>query len=221
MARRGVKKRDYEKLDDATIGRVVSLLEAENPITKKAACETLCISYNTKRLGSIIQEYKDNIAFRKKRYAATKGTPFSELELQELVTDYLCGESMVTIANNLYRSIHIVKRKISELHLPERTKDSSYWNPEMIPDEMVSQVFDLGELVWSARYNAVAEVSGILHEEEGAGDTVYRIWVFGKTNEFAYQPWWELGKLEVVKRFNLQAEKFVKTDKPNFRYRIE
>jgi len=221
MARRGVKKRDYEKLDDATVGRVVSLLEAEKPITKKAACETLCISYNTKRLGAIVQEYKDNIAFRKKRYAATKGTPFSELELQELVTDYLCGESMTTIAKNLYRSIHIVKRKISELHLPERTKDSSYWNPEMIPDEAVAYIFDVGELAWSARYNCVAEIK----KDQGCNldleDRVYTIWLFGKHNEFAYQPAHELGKLEVVKRFNLQAEKFVKTDKPNFRYRIE
>ena len=56
MAKRGVKKQDHERLDDATIGRVVSLLGAEKPITKKAACETLNISYNTARLKKIIDE---------------------------------------------------------------------------------------------------------------------------------------------------------------------
>ena len=108
------------------------------------------------------------------------------------------------------------KKKIQELHLPERTKDSSYWKPEMIPEEAMSDAFEVGELVWSARYNAVAEIHKYWKDNGTA-----LIWIFGKHNEFAYQPWWELGKLEVVKRFNLEAEKFVKTDKPNFRYRIE
>lgn len=219
MARRGIKKQDHEKLDDATIARVVSLLESEKPITKKAACETLNIRYNTKRLGDIIQEYKDKLEFRKKRFKANKGQPFTDLEIQEMVIDYLNGESISSIADSVYRSTHIVKRKLKELHLPERTKKPTYQKPDLIPDEAVDEVFDLGDLIWSARYNAVAEIVGILDEREG-GETVYRIWVFGKHNEFAYQPWWELGKLEVIKRFNLKAEKFVKTEKPQFQYRI-
>ena len=174
MVKRGIKKKDYERLDDATVARVVSLLEGEEKFTKKAACEILNISYNTTRLNRIIQEYKDKLEFRKKRFIANKGQPFSDLELRELVADYLNNKSIASIADSLYRSVHKVKKKIEELHLPERTKDSSYWDPEMIPDEAVSKTFDIGELVWSARYNAVAEVR---EGSEWYQGEIYSIWV--------------------------------------------
>jgi hypothetical protein len=218
MARRGVKKREFEKLDDATIGRVISLLEGENPITKKAACETLNITYNTSRLNKIIQEYKERQEWRKKRFAINKGKPFSDLEIKELVTDYLNGNSIASIADSLYRSTHTIKKKINELNLPERTKNATYQNPDFIPDEAVAETFEIGELVWSARYGAVAEIRAGSEWYQGE---IYSIWVFGKHNEFAYQPWWELGKLEVVKRFGLEAEQFVQTEKPQFAYRID
>lgn len=215
MARRGVKKQEHERLDDATISRVVSLLEQEKPITKKAACETLNIKYNTKRLNDIIQEYKDKQEFKKKMYANKKGTAFSELEIKELVTEYLNGESISGIANSLYRSPHIIRKKVQELYLPERTKKPTYQNPDLIPDEAVAKDFEKGELVWAARYNAVAEI------DKRYSDEVYAIFVFGKHNEFAYQPWWELGKLEVVKRFNLEPKEFIKTEKSTFAYRLD
>jgi len=222
MAKRGVKKKDYERLDDATISRVVLLLGEEKPITKKAACEILNISYNTKRLGNIIQEYNDKIEFTKKRFAANKGQPFSDIEIKEMVVDYLNGDSITNIAASLYRSVHVVKRKLNELNLPERTKKPTYQHPDMIPEASVSELFNVGEVVWSARYNAVAEVHGIQLGHDGWGlGAAYCLWVFGKHNEFAYQPWWELGKLEVVERLGLETEKFVKTQKSTFNYRIE
>ncbi len=219
MARHGIKKKEHERLDDTTIARVVSLLEGENPITKKAACETLNISYNTTRLNRIIQEYKDKIEFTKKRFAQNKGKAFSDLEIKELVSDYLNGDSITKISNNLYRTVHTVKKQIKELNLPERTTKANYFNPDLIPDEAVSEEFEKGELVWSARYSAVAEVDGWW--ENGIDSCGYRIFVFGKHNEFAYQPWWELGKLDVIKHFNLKAENFITTEKSPFGYRID
>ena len=41
MAR--VKKREYEKLTSSNIDHVISLLEADKPITKKEACAILNI----------------------------------------------------------------------------------------------------------------------------------------------------------------------------------
>jgi transposase len=211
-----IKKKDYERLDDATICRVVSLLNQKNSITKKAACEILNITYNTTRLNRIIQEYKDKIEYTKKRLKANKGRSFDDLELKELVTDYLNGISITVIAERLFRSVHVIKKKIQELNLTERTIKSDYFNPELIPDEAVSETFNIGELVWSARYNCVAEIRNIYKNS-----LIYSIWLFGKHNQFAYQPAEELGKLEVVKRFNLTADKFVNTEKPNFNYRID
>lgn len=176
----------------------------------------LNISYNTKRLGNIIDEYKDKIEFAKRRYKANKGQPFSSMEVQEMIADYLNGDSITGIAEALYRSPHVIKNKIKELHLPERSKKPTYQNPDMIPDEAVSETFEVGEIVWSARYNAVAEI-----KKKPNKLNAYSIFVFGKHNEFAYQPWWELGKLDVVKQYNIPVEKFIKTEKSTFAYRIE
>jgi transposase len=217
MAIRGVKKKEHERLDDATISRVAHSLDHEKGYTKKKACEDLNISYNVGRLNRIIQEYKDRLEYTRKRYENNKRQPFSELEIQEIVTDYLNGDSVSSIAGALYRSVHTIKTKIRELNLPERSRKPTYQNPDLIPDEAVSEAFEVGELVWSARYNSVAEIRNVWEKDE----KVYSIFVFGKHNEFAYQPWWELGKLEVVKRFNLTPEKFIKTEKPNFSYRVD
>lgn len=217
MARKGVKRRDYERLDDATISRVVSLLEQTQPITKKAACEMLNISYNTSRLNKIIQEYKDKLEFREKRFKQNKGKPFSSFDIEELVSDYLNGDSVSSIADSLYRSVHTIKKKIEELGLPERTKSPSYQNPDIIPDEAVAENFEKAELVWAARYNAVCEIRSMSMGDNGP---IYLIFVFGKHNEFAYQPWWELGKLEILKKYNIPVEKFIKYEKPQFAYRI-
>ncbi len=65
-AKRTVKAKDHEKLDDATIERVMALLNDEKPITKKAACEILNISYNTTRLGAIIDGYLERKERRRK-----------------------------------------------------------------------------------------------------------------------------------------------------------
>jgi hypothetical protein len=220
MARRGVKKKDFERLDDATIARVVLLLEQDKPITKKAACEILNISYNTTRLNKIIEEYRANVEFTKKRRAIMRGKPFSDLELKDMVVKYLSGESISKLAESMYRSTDVVKKKIKELHLPERSKTSTYFNPDMMPDEMVSEVFNIGEMVWSARYNCVAEVKK-QDWDERRQCYVYTIWIYGKHNEFGVQPAEELGKLEVLKQFTLREDEFVTTDKSPFNYRIE
>ena len=75
--KKGVKKKEHEKLDDATIERVIGLLEGEKPITKKEACEALNIRYNTTRLKNIIEEYQEKAARRKKNFEKTKNTSFT------------------------------------------------------------------------------------------------------------------------------------------------
>jgi len=221
VAKRGIKKRDYEKLDDATIARVIQLLGQDKPITKKVACEILNITYNTTRLNKIIEEHEEKIEYTKKRRAAMRGKDFSNLELKDMVVSYLSGESITKIADSMYRSIGSVREKIKKLHLPKRSTSSTYHNPDMMPDEMVSVLFDLGELVWSARYNAVAEIKKDHGCDLDIQDHVYSIWVYGKHNEFAYQPAHELGKLEVLKQFKLRDDEFVKTETSNFIYRID
>ena len=221
MARRGIKKQDHENLDDLTVSRVIDRLEQNKPITKKVACEILNINYNTSRLAKIIEEYKERITYTEKRKKQMKGKPFGDLELQDLIVSYLSGESIASISRRFFRSTHILKRKIDELNLPIRDKTTDYHNPKMIPDEMVSYVFEVGDYVWSTRYNCVAEITQDHGFDLEFNDCrVYSIWIFGKHNQFAYQPSFELGKLDILKQYKLRNDEF-QTVKQDFNYRIQ
>jgi len=221
VAKRGIKKRDYEKLDDLTINRVVLILEAEKPITKKVACEILNISYNTARLGRIIEEYEERIAYTKKRLKTNRSKPFTDYEIKEMVINYLSGDSITSIAKSLYRSTYVIKSHLESLNLPIRSKKATYHKPDLIPDEMISEYFEIHEYVWSARYNCVAQIMVSLGTMEPNFEGLYSIWTFGKHNQFAMQPWWELGKLGILKQFKLKDDEFQNTEQPNFNYRIK
>ena len=78
---RRVKKKDHENITDANIKKVITALGGDKPITKKAACDLLNISYNTSRLQSIIEDYNDRMQYRKTRKAQLRGRPATELSL--------------------------------------------------------------------------------------------------------------------------------------------
>ena len=82
---RGVKKRSHEKLTDTNIRHVMQLLDAESPITKKEACSILNISYNTTRLKTIIEEYKEN---RDKQVNSHKVESFSDFSANNILQYY-------------------------------------------------------------------------------------------------------------------------------------
>ena len=86
------KRNEYENITDFNLEKVIKLLEAEKPITKKSACEILSIAYNTSRLASLIDAYKAkkarDIEMRaQKRYKA----PTAD-EINLVITSYLEGE---------------------------------------------------------------------------------------------------------------------------------
>jgi hypothetical protein len=197
MAR--IKKKDHEKLDGPNIEHAIQLLGRSTPITKKAACEILNISYNTKRLGAILEQYTERKAYEKKARARNRGKPISETEEKYIVLGYIKGSSLTAIADSLYRSTAIIKKTLEKYRIPQRDASNDYWHPMIIPDEAVSETYDKEELVWSARYGCVAE---IMSERPDA----FGVWLYGKHNEFAYQPFWELGKLDVLKKFKLTRD---------------
>ena len=62
-----IRKKAGEKLDEATLNKVSALLNQDNPITKKEACEMLNISYNTTRLGKILDDFNETTSYREVR----------------------------------------------------------------------------------------------------------------------------------------------------------
>jgi len=109
MAMRGkVKTKEGENLTEANIKRVIELLAAEKPISKKEACEILNISYNTTRLAKIIEQYKEEISEQQRRRAANRGKPPAAHEIQSVIEGYLDGDSISDIAKRIYRSTTFV-----------------------------------------------------------------------------------------------------------------
>jgi hypothetical protein len=202
MARR-VKVKDSEKLDDNNVKYVTELLESNKPITKKEACGILRISYNTARLGNIIAGYKERAATEARLRAKNRGKSATDNEIVRAIEEYLNGDSISEIAKFMYRSSSFIKGIIKRYNVPVRSTSSDYFSPELLPDEVLSEDFKPGELVWSARYNTTARVDKLVQTQEEHGN-VYRIWTLGKNQRYAAQPWYELGKLEHLQNLGVK-----------------
>ena len=203
MAKR-VKVKDSEKLDDNNVKYVIELLESDKPITKKEACGILRISYNTTSLGNIIASYKERAETEARLRAKNRGKSATDGEVVRAIEEYLNGDAISEIAKYMYRSSSFIKGIIKKFNVPVRSSNSDYFSPELLPDSVLSEDFELGELVWSARYNNTATISKQQEEPHPIHGNCYRIWVNGKDCKFAYQPWYELGKLEHLQNLGVK-----------------
>ena len=187
-----VKVKATENLSETNVKYVISLLETENPVTKKEACSILNISYNTTRLGNIIQQHKDDLKFRKDMRKKLRGTPVSEQEEANIVASFLEGSAYTLISNSTYRSITLIKEVLEKNNIPSRDSDADYFKPLLLPDENPKEWYNKGDLIYSARYNAPAIINRLFSKK---GDAVYNIRILGVNQQCAYQPYYELGDL--------------------------
>jgi hypothetical protein len=172
--KRGVKKKDYEKLSDVNIRETMELLESGKPFTKKEACQKLNISYNTTRLNNIIAEYKDKVSFQEKRRSQNRGKPATAYEIAEAVVMYLNKEPISVIASSLFRSSSFVKGILDRVGVPEvpskeEMSKVQQWKFPLIPEQMISTDFDNEEIVWSAKDCGLAKVLSELTHENVSG----------------------------------------------------
>lgn len=173
-----IKSKSYEKLDDANIQRVIDFLEAETPITKKEACEMLNIKYNTTRLQRIIDEFNDTKLYRDTRKAQNKGKMATKDEIKTVVQEYLEGTNISTIARGIYRSPSFVKNIVERVGIPQKLAETDYAGHKMalLPDQCVSEEFEVGERVWFPRKNRFAEIRyeiTQLHQSQNRGYACY------------------------------------------------
>ena len=155
---RKVKLKAGEDLSSANIIKVMEYLE-ETKSTKKKACEILGISYNTSRLANIITEYTEGVDRDKRLRAKKRGKRVDEKEAAAIVEDYLSTGSMQAVSDMHYRSVALIKSTILKYGGDFLAPKTDYFNPQLLPDDSVRNDFKKGEMVWSARYNCLAEVS--------------------------------------------------------------
>lgn len=170
----------HENLTQANIAKVISLLEPKEgkPITKKEACGILNIAYNTTRLGNIITDYKETLAFKERRKAQNRGKAATPDEIKGVVQSYIEGYNISDIANMLYRSPAFIKSIIERIGVPQKLAESDYEGIRnaMLPEQCVAESFETGELVWAIRKNSIAKVVKeitVKHQQESAGYAGY------------------------------------------------
>lgn len=199
MATRKKSASEEELMTDANISRVIRLLEPQEegvkPITKKDACQILGMSYNTTRLGSIIEEFKKKQARIAQRKAELRGKPASKEDIVYIISEYLNGETVDAISKMTYRSPTFIKRILEENSVPIRVPGSSYFNPEMVPDGAQRDRFKIGEVVYSTKYDSIARIEvETLTEKYGY---IYRIFLLSdKWLQSAWQEHYELASLQ-------------------------
>lgn len=88
--------------------------------TKKAACQTLGITYNTKRLVKIIQDFKDKEAKTEELKKKARNKTLSDSAKKEIAKDYQSGESVSGISERLYLTSPRIKKVLLELGVPIR-----------------------------------------------------------------------------------------------------
>lgn len=208
MATRKRTDLEEELMTDANIAKVIKLLEPEDgskAITKKDACQMLGMAYNTTRLGSIIEQYKQRQKRTAERKAQLRGKPVTPEEVQFIIAEYLEGEPVDSISKSTYRSTAIIKRVLEEYSVPTRVVGHSYFKPELIPDGAVRERFQIGEIVYSARYDSTARIDAEQRDNRNGG-WIYRVWLLSeKQMQSAYQPAYELASLQHLREIGVKV----------------
>ena len=230
MATRGIRKKAGEKLDEANLSKVSALLNQDNPITKKEACEILNISYNTTRLNRILDEHNDTVSYRETRKSHNRGKKATTLEIKEAIESYLNGETVSDISKRLFRSTTFVKNILDKVGVPEKLPKTKRKGAAYLPDECLSEDFEKGQKVWSASYHAPAKIkerytkeykdknAGIqyVNYEERYGCGLYSIWVIEGETEWndrfgqitggfnAHQLAYDLGSLKHLEEYGVK-----------------
>lgn len=190
---------EQERMTDANLQKVINLLDPKvpgtKPITKKEACQILGMAYNTSRLEGILQQFKDRQQRDSERRAALRGKPATKDEISFVIKEYVEGQPIEAISRSTYRGTEFIKRILEENHIPKRNSSHDYFHPQLIPDGAMKDKFDIGETVYSARYDSTAKIVG--EQPHSTWGWVYRIWLTNeKWLQYAYQPACELASLK-------------------------
>jgi hypothetical protein len=207
MATRKRPQLEEELMTGTNIAKVIKLLEpveeGKKPITKKDACAILGMAYNTTRLGTIIDEYKQKQIRISERKSQLRGKPATQEEKVYIISEYLNGETVDAISKMTYRSSRFIKDILEGNSVPIRVPGSSYFNPELIPDGAVRDRFKIGEVVYSSRYDSVARIDAEQKSEKHG--FVYRIWLLAERwQQNAYQEATELASLEHLRQMGVR-----------------
>ena len=206
MAKRRKTDLELEKMTDVNILKVIKLLEPQDnkPITKKDACQMLGMAYNTTRLASIIEEFKQKQQRIAEQKAKLRGKPISDSERINIIQEYLLGATVEAISKLTYRGSHLIKQVLEDNSVPIRQPGHNYFTPQLIPEGAMRDRFNCGEVVYSARYDSMAKIkSEKLDPKHGY---IYSLWLLSERwLQWCWQPHYELASLEHLRKLGVQV----------------
>lgn len=177
----GIRVKPGQKLD---YQNVAFMLSKQN-ITWKQQCDILCIAHNKPRLTKIIAQHEKRIQTQKKIYKANSRKPFSDLEISRVIASAIQGDSIASIASDMFRSTAAVKKVIDKVGVPRKDSACDYFKPMYMPYACIAQSFSQGQIVWSAQHQCLAIV------RSKVSDFQYRVYILEKID------WSKVDKLYV------------------------
>ena len=152
------------EITEAKIRQVIWMLEKANK-TKKECCEHLGIAYNTKRLQTIIDDFraKQDREAKLKKLAKTK--VFTDAEKNGIVKAYLNGETQTGIARQYHVSPQRIKKILIEMNVPIRARSKK---AQPTVDHVVQNLdvkFNIGDKVFLPRSNDYGVIEQVFDED--------------------------------------------------------
>jgi hypothetical protein len=208
VARKRKTELEEERMTDSNLSRVIRLLEpteeGKKPITKKDACQMLGMAYNTTRLGTILEQFKERQRRTAEQRAKLRGKAVTKDEKIFIIQEYLSGSTIDAITKSTYRGVTIVKQVLDEYSVPLRVPGQTYFNPQLIPDGAARDKFEIDEVVWSSRYGSLAKIyKEKLDPKHGY---IYHLWLMDdKWRQYCWQPAYELASLQSIRELGVQV----------------
>tara|TARA_Y100000034_G_scaffold136800_1_gene215899 strand:+ start:23594 stop:24304 length:711 start_codon:yes stop_codon:yes gene_type:complete len=100
----------------------VAMWELKSGKTKKQACATLGIAYNTKRLTKIIDDFKNKDVRDKELREKAKTTKFTDSHVKNIIQSYTEGDSVTAIADLYHVSFTRIKKVLLDNNVPLRAR---------------------------------------------------------------------------------------------------
>lgn len=213
-----VKKAASEEISEAKIRQVKWMLKAGK--TKKACCEHLGITYNTKKLDKLIQDFDNREIREAELKKAAKNKVFTAKEKENIAKAYLAGETQSALAKQYYISAQRIKKILIETNTPIRArgKKAAATVDHIVQDLEVR--FSKGDKVFIAKDNCFGIVDSVYDEDylewlESGRQRAIEIYPFkpnkygmaGKYSEPAegvhYEVYWELDNGQLMKMHSM------------------
>jgi hypothetical protein len=179
--------------------------------TKKNQCQYLGILYNTKRLDTLLQEYLDAREHRTKMRKRMRATPVTDEDVASWALLYLQGSSLLEISESYYRTTGMVRSKLETLGVwGLMTQESvSPLHPPMVNDELMSDEFEVDEVVFVPGYKTVGVVDHSYGLSKSEGVNQYRVYLAGSRERNIFCNAYDLGSLRPLAEAGVDVQRLV------------